>query len=762
MRFSAFHPEMRTFFDSLWACVVIVNQDNQVVYMNDVAKKTLDPAESFLPYLSYSGDSQSHEDYPKSLRFNLHDRFFSGTTSVFSSDEDHQLLIHLFEEYTKRKKMETELSHLKKTLDQATFGWAVVDPQGTIMECNDYMAHVHGYLPKEIIGQHFQIMHTSQQFEEVQKSLQELLASAVIKSRVICHQHRSGYTFPMLMNGIVFFDESGQPEWIGTTAIDLQDVTEKETALKKSEDQYRTLFETMAQGVVYQDRSGQIIDANPSAERILGLSLDQMQGRLSIDPRWKAMHPDGSEFPGQDHPAMVALRTGQAVHNEIMGVFNPKTDKTTWININARPQFIEGEDTPYQVYTTFEDITLRIEAEQSLLEAKKVAEAASEAKSHFLSMMSHELRTPLNAVIGFSEMLMAHETSSGNEVQQEYIQHIVQSGHILLEIIGNILDFSKIEAGKIELFEERTDLIALCEKMIVVHQPAAQKKGIQLRLHIEESVPRWVMLDSVRVQQVLNNLLNNAIKFTESGYVELHVKFEEKQNDGRVLVYFAVEDTGIGISTEQQSKLFKAFTQADPSTTRKYGGTGLGLVISNKLLQLMDSALKLKSSVGQGSRFSFQLPLHLSEDPEKEQTDQTSDATPHPVSIWKKAIKVLIAEDNPVNMKLIKLMLRKHLPSATIIEASHGGDAVIQYQEKLPELILMDVHMPQMDGHEATRAIRNEQSDRNPIIVGLSAATEKAEIDRCFESGMDDFLPKPVIKEQLIGMLIRWFPDLEK
>jgi PAS domain S-box-containing protein len=396
------------------------------------------------------------------------------------------------------------------------------------------------------------------------------------------------------------------------TLIMAEDVSEQVAAaeaLQESEERFRTLFESMAQGVVYQDVAGYIFSANPAAERILGLSLDQLQGRSSIDPRWRAIHPDGQDFPGEEHPAMVALRTGQPVHDVVMGIYNPQEDSYRWLSVNAAPQFRPGEDIPYQVFATFDDITIRVDFER-MLEAR-VAERTAElrralqVKDQFMAAMSHELRTPLQAILAFTEMLIDEHYAPVTERQRTALRKIDLSGRRLLQLIEDILDFSGLEAATLELRCESFGVEAVCREAAAMIRQAAQRKHIDLRLALPRDLT--ISADPQRLRQILLNLLDNAVKFTPAdGMVELRVT----PDPSRQVVEFAVTDTGAGIPPEEWERIFEPFVQLDTGLARAYDGTGLGLPIVQRLVALHGGSITVTSTPGEGSRFTVTLPWH--------------------------------------------------------------------------------------------------------------------------------------------------------
>ncbi len=394
-----------------------------------------------------------------------------------------------------------------------------------------------------------------------------------------------------------------------------------EAAARRSEQSYRMLFETVPQGVVYQDLEGCITAANPAAGRILGMDWQELRNRRSSDPCWQAVRADGSAFPGDQHPSMVALRTGQPVRDVVMGVFNPVRGQYVWINVVAMPLFRDGR--LVEVYTCFEDITERRQAASELehhrlhLEelvatrtvelaaARDAAEAASRAKSVFLANMSHEIRTPMNAIIGLTHLL---RRTAGDPRQQAQLARIAEAADHLLSIINDILDLSKIEAGKLQLEQADFELETVLDRIRVAFSEQAVTKGLELAFDADPALPAGLYGDAMRLTQVLLNLAGNAIKFTERGSVLLRAsKVEETGAD--VVVRFEVRDTGIGIAPESLGRLFGAFEQADGSTTRRYGGTGLGLAISQRLVHLMGSTIEVESSLGEGSRLWFVVRL---------------------------------------------------------------------------------------------------------------------------------------------------------
>ena len=386
--------------------------------------------------------------------------------------------------------------------------------------------------------------------------------------------------------------------------------------------------------------------------------------------------------------------------------------------------------------------------EEELKKARDDAERMSRTKGEFLANMSHEIRTPMNGVIGTLQLL---EDTKLTESQREYVNVAYKSADSLLSILNDILDLSKIEAGQLEFEAIPFDLREIVNDVVVLHSLKAEQTGIYLNSDTDEAVPKTVIGDPTRMRQVMVNLISNAIKFTSEGGVTVRIKLKLK-DEKDALIRVEVKDTGIGIPKNKHQKLFLAFSQADGSTTRKYGGSGLGLTIVRQLVEMMKGNLGIESEVGKGSKFWFVIPLGIARDDAL--LPESSAEVARPVVL---SGKVLLVEDNPINQMVARKMLEK--TGLESVLAENGKEALEHLQREEFDAVLMDCQMPEMDGFEATRIWREQEqllyNGRLPIIA-MTANVMEGDREKCLASGMDDYLGKPVRQAELGAVLQRW------
>lgn len=486
-----------------------------------------------------------------------------------------------------------------------------------------------------------------------------------------------------------------------------------------------------------------IIYANNAFTEMTGYSLEEVKGKT----------PRILQGPKTDKAILSQLKEklNRWESAEVEIINYRKNGETYWANFTVVP--ISNENGYFTHWISVQrDITAQKLAEQALVEAKESAITANKAKSSFLANMSHEIRTPLNGIIGFTDLL---QETPLNEEQKEYMQAVNNSAKSLFGLINDILDFSKIEAGKMVLNIEEMDLPLLLNELVSTFKLEAIKKGISLDLIIDTNIPRNLRADQIRIRQILVNLLSNAIKFTNEGSVKLQAALLEESATS-VRLAFSVIDTGIGIEEGKQEKIFYEFEQEDASITRKFGGTGLGLAITQRLLKLMDSEIKLKSKPKHGSNFHFEIEIEKSEF----QTIIKTLPMESEKSVSMGNYKILIAEDIEINALLVERLMRKLLPNCQIETAKNGVEAIEKYKNFSPDLIFMDLQMPEMSGFEASHCMRNELQAKIPIIA-LSAGTTTQERKKCKEAGMNEFLSKPLMKDDLIKCLKKHLKERE-
>ncbi len=510
---------------------------------------------------------------------------------------------------------------------------------------------------------------------------------------------------------------------------------------EKAAQKYAELFLYAPAGYFTLSRSGEILELNLVASQIFGIEKHALLNRqfgafVSEDTR-----PIFNEFLEN----IFKFHTRSSC--DITLDTNLKVSK--YLNLSGIHK-VNGEE----CLLTVVDISQSKQMEIELSNAIAQAEDGSKAKSDFLANMSHEIRTPLNGIIGFTHLLMNTEM---NHNQLEYMDAINESATILKGIINDVLDLSKIESRNLELYIEKIDLLELVHHVVFLFKHQASQKRIDLILKIDDAVPQYIFTDSVRLKQILINLLGNALKFTSFGQIELdliHIKTAKKNE---TTLQFSIKDTGIGIKLQNQEKIFQSFIQEDNSTTRKFGGTGLGLSITNQLLGLMNSKLQLTSEFGKGSNFYFILDVKKSNTKNKLKKiiEKSSENKINAIKT-EKTIRILVVEDNRINMLLTKKLLEKIVPNSIIFEASDGNEAIMMFHKEELDLILMDVQMPIKNGYEATIEIRKINPAENIPVIALSAGILMEDKQRCFDSGMNDFISKPIVEDELQQKIAQW------
>ena len=512
-----------------------------------------------------------------------------------------------------------------------------------------------------------------------------------------------------------------------------RELARSEAALKTQKRILQSILDSMSDGVIVADDEGRLILANPSAERLLHLSVSDAASHRWVE-RNELFLPDMvTPYTVDAFPLMRAIR-GEEVEGVEVFAAHGHDDGGTWLSVNATP-LKDEEGVLHNGVAVFHDITVRKRSEGELRRAKDAAEAANVAKSRFLANMSHELRTPLNAVIGYSEMLQDQANDIGQPALIPDLQRINGAGKHLQRLIDDILDLSKIEAGKMEVFVESFDISEVVHDVVATIEPLIDKAGNTLRVTCPDTVG-VMRADMTKVRQMLFNLLSNACKFTHNGSVSLDV--ERQHLATGEWLYFRVHDTGIGMTPEQVGKLFQEFTQADSSTTRRYGGTGLGLAISRRFARMMGGDILVESTEGQGSTFTVQLPASVDQPTGDDIRDTKVAAVPKSTQI-RDANTILVIDDDPVVHDLMKRLLAKerfHVVSA------HNAEEGLRLAETLrPAAITLDIMMPGTDGWKVLTALKSDPDLANiPVVL----ATMTDDRNRGYALGAADFLTKPI------------------
>jgi PAS domain S-box-containing protein len=553
-----------------------------------------------------------------------------------------------------------------------------------------------------------------------------------------------------------------------------------ESASGQSAAHLQLIFDAAPIGIGLVDAQGRILRTNPAFQAMFGYEESELMGRSFAE----------LAMPEHAETTLFFLKEIKEAKRSALSVerrFRCKDGRVLWGRLSLSA-VRDAQGRLLHTIPMVEDITQRKLAEQELCKAKESAEAANQelaainvqleqaveranrlalaaesancAKSQFLANMSHEIRTPMNGILGMTQLALDTEL---NAEQREYLEMVQHSSEALLALLNDILDFSKIEAGKLDLEEIDFDVRDLAREAVKVMSIRATAKGLRIVSEIGDNVPPALRGDPIRVRQVLFNLLGNAIKFTERGGVTVKVDMLAAQGPSpgasatacgqgtQPLLHITVRDTGVGIPPDKQKLIFEPFTQADTSTTRKYGGTGLGLTICSRLAQLMGGRVWVESVLGQGSTFHFtgrMAPAQFTAGSPR------AAAAAAPVATTARPLRVLVAEDNPVNQRLMLRLLEKR--GHKVVLVGNGRDAVAFLDKETPDVVLMDVQMPEMDGFEATAAIRaQERVGRRLPILGLTAHALKGDRERCLAAGMDDYLSKPIQPAELFATLER-------
>ncbi|MHB8119653.1 MAG: PAS domain S-box protein [Methanothrix sp.] len=678
----------------------------------------------------------------------------------------------ILNDITERKRTEEALQDselwLRTIFDASSAGIIVVDTEGQITQANQRMTELFSCPLQTMIGTPYPAFVHPDERQEGTRIMQEMMENKVDTVHTQRHYLRKdGSDFWGYLNGRRMVGSND--EFTGLLGI-ISDITDHKgalEALRDSEQRLSDIIDFLPDATFAVDREGKVIAWNRAIEEMTSVPKAEMMGksnyayaipfyserrpilidlifmdRKEIEEKYYYILRKGDQLIAETFIPMLNGRKGVF----LWGIASPLYDSSGCVvgaieSIRDISRYKENEE---DLQITNRQLEIATEhAEQMAKQAKQ----ANAAKSEFLANMSHEIRTPMNAVIGMTNLLLYENL---NPRQKECVETIGNSGEALLAIINNILDLSKIEGGMMELEHQPFALRSSIEESLHLIAAIASENGLNMAYYIDKNTPMVILGDPTRLRQILINLLSNAVKFTEKGGVVISI-FSRKLEKDNHEIHFAVKDTGIGIPEEKLGRLFQSFSQVDASTTRRYGGTGLGLVISKKLVEMMDGKIWVESEAGKGSTFHFTIqanstlkdpidtfrPVFCSEADIQENLDHD--------------LCILLAEDNKVNQMVTQRMLNKLGYSADV--AVNGNEVLQALERQTYDVILMDVLMPEMDGLEATKAIRQRWPD-GPKIIAMTASALEGDRERCMAAGTDCYLSKPAKIEDLKSALL--------
>lgn len=515
----------------------------------------------------------------------------------------------------------------------------------------------------------------------------------------------------------------------------LEETTVSKNLLEKSESKFRSLTENAPLSIIEINKDAEVLYTNKSVEYGIDFPITD-QCLLEF-------------YPAKDHD-MIKAKIGEAFaenkNTSYITTFHDNEKGKRWYS--CKVSALSNAGITQTAIVISEDITEKILIEQELQDAKKIAELGLKAKNSFLATMSHEIRTPMNAILGFTDLL---NSTALRAEEQSFVDAIREAGENLLRLINDILDFSKIEAGMIDLEKEPFDPKKLIYKIKTLLEHRAKDKGLAFEIKIADQLPEFVSGDSLRLNQILVNLVNNAIKFTTKGSVTIKVEVPQR-TDKEVTLKFSVIDTGIGIPEKEKKNLFEAYTQANSSISRSHGGTGLGLNIVKNLVELQDGKMNpVVSEKGVGTEMGFQLTYPISQTVKKDSVSSDIEKS----GIDPQNYHILLVEDNVLNQNLAGYVLGGFGFQFSI--ADDGHQAIDKMKNNAYDVILMDVQMPGMDGYEATRIIRDELKSKIPIIA-MTAHSMAGQREKCISKGMNDYISKPYKPRDLFKVISAYLP----
>ena len=664
----------------------------------------------------------------------------SAGTDVGADDNLDALVNRVVALVREREQGRLELDNQKFALDQHAIV-SITDTEGNITYANDAFCAISGFERAELLGLNHRVINGGFHSPAFFEHLWLTIARGKVWRGEIRNRHRSGAVYWVSATIVPLLGADGRPaQYIAIRT----DITKRKAIESQLEEQLRfveVLLESSPTALYLKDRNGRFLRFNRAFESLMEIDRSEWVGRSSV------------ELYGADAPAADPERDRDLFENGVTqmfeGSFVQRRSGATRQGLYRIAPITNTAGEVTAMVANIVDITERAAIENALRRATRHAEAASRAKSEFLANMSHEIRTPMNGVLGMTELML---DTPLDDVQRDYLGVVKTSAQSLMVILNDLLDFSKIEAGKLDIESVPFNLSELVSETLKVLRPRAAQKSLTVSLDLAPDLPVSIRSDPGRLRQILTNLGDNAIKFTPSGSVHVTLKCTPA-GEGKLTLQLSVQDTGIGIEADKQQRIFEAFSQADTSTTRQFGGTGLGLTICSRLAKLMGGRIWLESEPGRGSSFHVSLPvLTVSTAALPDPAPGATEAQPRPPI---RSLKVLLAEDNPVNQMIVTTQLKKW--GHTVETAENGEEAVALFSSQRWDLVLMDVQMPVMSGLEAARVIRKmEPGGRRTPIIAMTANAMAGDRQACLDAGMDEHLPKPCSAATLTAFIERF------